>query len=135
MKLALVILACVWSLASSALTVRVVRKRNQLLFELNIKMQLPTSVGEATVDAFEQGEVFYQGGAFGIVKMFDLTNDVEVISDMEMKAYGWCFSLDGITTDTMADKTPVASETSVIEWSYAYAHYVRGEWTAQCVRD
>ena len=75
----------------------------------------------------------FEGGTYGITQMFGLGNDIDVISNEEMKAYGWCFSLDGVVTETMADDTLILSQDSKLRWFYGYAHHLRGEWIAQCV--
>jgi hypothetical protein len=49
-----------------------------------------------------------------------------------MKAYGWCFRLNGEVPELMANEVTDLRENDVIEWYYAYAHYRGGQWIAQC---
>ena len=57
---------------------------------------------------------------------------VEVISDSEMRAYGWCFSIDGVEPDAMPDQVPVPGDGSEIRWYFGFAHYRDGAWVSYC---
>ena len=60
------------------------------------------------------------------------TNYVEIISATEFKAYGWCFTINGVTGDTTSDHTYFESQDDVLGWYFAYSHYKDGDWISQC---
>lgn len=129
----LILLSLLFAFPSFAVTVRVVGPQNSVMMETQVQSELPTHLGIVTVNAFDQESLKYEGGPYGITKINELGGKMEVLSDTEMKAYGWCFSIDGLVPETMADETEVTSPDSVIVWFYAYAHYKDGQWIGQCV--
>lgn len=131
----LILVLTVGSLGAHAVTVEVIGKNGTPLLNHSRISTLPSHVGQISVEVFDEKSVTYQGGIFGISAMFGLGQDIEVISDSEMKAHGWCFALDGAVPETMPDQTPVARQDSTIVWYYAYAHYKDGAWIGQCVRN
>ena len=124
----------VFCLQAKAVEVRVTGPNNTALFSQNTNVAFPVNVGEATLEAFERFEIPFEGGTYGFSKIFEFGNELKTISKSEMKAYGWCFSVDGVTPETMADETPIRGTEKLIEWYYAYAHFKEGLWISQCVR-
>jgi hypothetical protein len=129
-----VLLLCLAALNAGAVNLKIFGKQGELLFESEIQTSLPSDVGTSSIQAFDAGHIRYEGGVSGISKIFELGQDIDVLSDTEMKAYGWCFAVNGSAPDTMPDQTPVISQDTKIEWYYAYAHYKNGLWIGQCVR-
>jgi hypothetical protein len=123
------------SVQSFAVTFEVRGKKQDLLFQTNSSTAVPVKLGQLTVNILDVGQIPYVGNSSGILKIFQLEQDVVVVSDTEMKAYGWCFSIDGLTPETMADQTEITDLNSKIIWCWAYAHYENGQWTGQCVKD
>lgn len=130
-----ILISVLFSMTAHALDVRVVGRANEELLSTKKRITQATTVGDVSVDVLEAFEVPYKGGSFGFSEIAGLGQDIDVISDTEMKAYGWCFSLDGVVPETMADQTPLSGHAGVLEWYYGFAHYKNGEWVAQCVRD
>ena len=56
---------------------------------------------------------------------------MEVLSDTDMRSYGWCFEVDGKVPESYPDSIPLKG-VKKITWFYAYAEYVKGEWISQC---
>ncbi len=123
-----------FSLSAQAITVEVVGEKGEQLFKQNIGLMLPSTVGESTIAIFDQHSVPYVGSDSGIVEIYNLKQDIKVVSDTEMKAYGWCFSINGAVVETMPDETEVLAADAIIQWFYAYAHYKDGQWIGQCVK-
>jgi hypothetical protein len=97
---------------------------------------LGTNVGQLTVDALDRNRIPYRGSASGIAEAFGAPSGLDatvVLSDQEMLSYGWCYSVDGVAPDVYPDQVPVTAKTQKIEWFYAYSHYLKGDWIAQCV--
>ncbi len=123
------------SSGAHAVTVKITGKNRAALFETEIASPIPSDVGSVTIVAFDAAKIPYQGSSNGISKIYDLDQQVEVVSNIEMRAYGWCFAIDGQVPETMPNNTDVLTQQTVVEWYYAYAHYKSGDWIGQCVRD
>jgi hypothetical protein len=134
MKQIITLLILFTTLNTYAITIEVFGKSGEVLFSTHLNYALPFNVGEISVIAFDQKKIPYQGDSSGITGIFNLGSDIEIISDTELKAFGWCFSIDGDIVDTMPNQTDVLSEDSIIQWYYAYAHYKNGDWIGQCLR-
>ena len=57
---------------------------------------------------------------------------LEILSEREMKAYGWCYSINGEVPEAFPDEVALGPQDKVV-WFFAYAHYLAGEWISQCV--
>lgn len=130
-----IIILCFSVNQASALSFSVIGKNREVLLQQEKLVVLPLSVGQISLDIFNQEKVPYVGGVYGFAGLFGIEQDVEVISDSEMKAYGWCYSVDGLIPASMADQLMVDRQESVLEWFYAYAHYKNGIWVGQCVKE
>lgn len=123
-----------WSSLAFAVQLTIRGKAQQLLFSQSVPLQNFEDVGNFSVKVFADNQIPFSGDASGISELYHLSQDIEVISDTEMKAYGWCFSIDGQVPETMPDQTELTNDSSSIHWFYAYAHYKDGEWIAQCAK-
>lgn len=125
------------SLSSHAVTIKVLGKKGVVLFDYEFYAHLPLNVGEVTVLAFDMQKVPYKGNEDGINQIFGIAgngdDDLEVVSDREMKAHGWCYSLNGKVENFFGNQAYLPNQQSVIVWFYAYAHYKNGKWIAMCV--
>ena len=129
-----IIMISLFSLFAHAITVEVLSEKGEQLFQQNIGLMLPSTVGEVTIAIFDQHSVPYAGTESDIAEIYNLKQEIKVVSDTEMKAYGWCFSINGAVVETMPDETEVITADSMIQWFYAYAHYKDGQWIGQCVK-
>jgi hypothetical protein len=93
------------------------------------------SVGEVTIQFLESLALPYKGDVLGFSSLLGVDQHLEILSSDEMKAYGWCFSLDGIVPETLTDVTMVTIEHQQLRWFYAFAHYKQGVWLSQCEED
>lgn len=94
-----------------------------------------TSVGDVTISALDSKNIPYTGDAGGISSIRGTVigdKSLEVITDQEMKAYGWCYQLNGIDPDLMPDQVFIQSSNDVIRWYFGYAHYRDGKWISFC---
>lgn len=94
------------------------------------------SVGRVTVDTLTQAHLPFSGSEAGVKSIRGtVTGDaaLEVISDKEMRAYGWCFLVNGKQSSAMPDKTPIYSSSDKVTWFFGYAHYLNGKWVEMCV--
>lgn len=94
------------------------------------------SVGALTIAALESHAISYSGSEAGLSSIKDTpTGDaaLEVVSDREMRAYGWCYHVNGMEPGLYPDEVSIESPTDKVKWFFAYALYVDGEWTEMCV--
>jgi hypothetical protein len=112
------------------------RESVSILTRSNVAVLRGDSLGSLTdrilSEAARREGLDYEGNDGGVIRIAGLGNAISVISDTEMKAYGWCFRLNGEVPELMANEVTDLGETDVVEWYYAYAHYRGGEWIAQC---
>ena len=57
---------------------------------------------------------------------------IEIISEDEMRAYGWCFSVDGIAPEVFPHEIRITPQTRSIVWHFGFARFYKGEWFTQC---
>jgi len=109
----------------------------QPLLSQEVKFAEGMNVGEVSLMVLDAHQIPYQGVSAGFNQIFGSAiglDAMEVISDNEMMAYGWCFEVDGVVPEVLADKVLVKNGTKMIRWFYGYAHYLNGEWVAQCLK-
>jgi hypothetical protein len=58
-------------------------------------------------------------------------DSLEVISNSEMRAYGWCYEVNGAQPAVMPDKA-ILKGGEHVRWFYAFSHYVAGKWVSVC---
>lgn len=105
------------------------------LLKTNVEQGPARTVGAATIATLEKFEIDYQGTEAGLNSAFGTPvgmDAMEVISDTEMRSYGWCYQVDGSIPEAFPNGIPLASVQHEIRWFYAYAHYLNGEWVSQC---
>ncbi len=94
----------------------------------------PTNVGELTTKTLQDNNISFQGTSQGIRSIFGLTteeNELIIISDQEMLAYGWCYKINGVAPELYPHKVDI-SNNDHIQWYFAFSRYLNGEWVSQC---
>lgn len=92
---------------------------------------LTESVGDISVEIFDQNKVPYIGAAEGFNSIINTPtgmDSIEVVSDTELRAYGWCYSINGKTPDEMPHKIKFNAQTDKLIWFYAYTTNIKNEW-------
>lgn len=92
------------------------------------------NAGEVTVNILEREKIPYIGSAGGMNSIYGTpTGDeaIEVLSDSEMRAYGWCYEVDNEQPSLMPDKVTLNGNEH-LKWFYAFSHYKAGEWLSYC---
>ena len=93
------------------------------------------TVGDLTVHFLRKNKIPFKGSERGINTVFNTpVGDaaIEVISNTEMRAYGWCYFVDDLGPDVFADEYPLDGSIKKIEWIFGFAHYKNGEWLTSC---
>jgi hypothetical protein len=94
------------------------------------------SVGQITTKILgnlQEPFVGSEGGVNSIRGMPMPDQVLEILSSEEMRAYGWCYHVDGVEPGLMPDQVKVAEESASIYWFLAYAEYSKGTWISMCV--
>lgn len=92
------------------------------------------TIGEVTIESLDKLAVPYAGNDRGLNSVFSTPTGLEameVISDTEMLAYGWCYSVNGFEPALFPSEI-TAKENDTILWWFGYAHFKDGEWITQC---
>lgn len=131
----IVFAASAWAPTSRALTLEIQQKKQDVL-RFTLPDPAPNSiVGDVTVEEFRQLEIPFAGDASGILSIYGMGSDLEVLNDRVLKAWGWCFAIDGQVGDKMPDQVQVPLGAKTLKWFYAYALYDSGTWTGYCIQD
>jgi hypothetical protein len=96
---------------------------------------LKTNLGNITVDYFTSAKIPFTGNEFGISSIYNSAvgdDALEVLSDTEMRAYGWCFTLNNQLIDRMPNDVYLSSKQDSIVWFYAFSSYKSGNWNDYC---
>lgn len=94
-----------------------------------------TDVGTLTISTLSKFSIPHQGTPEGLVSAFETPfgdEAIEVISDEELRAYGWCFAVDDIAPEVYPHEAPITAETKSVVWTFGFARFYKGEWVTQC---
>lgn len=104
------------------------------LFILNFEMTSARDVGELTIQTLEQHQIPYIGSEMGMNSIFNTPTGIdamEIISDSEMLAYGWCYKVNDFEPAQYPHEISISSDDHIVWW-FGYAHYKDGQWISQC---
>lgn len=106
------------------------------LYSSQVENSFP-NVGAVTISELEKAKIPYIGNEIGLHTAFNTPTGMdalEVISDEEMKSYGWCYAVDGEIPEIYPIDYKITDSTKKITWFFGHARYFRGVWTDQCLR-
>jgi len=106
------------------------------LFNKKINVSAEVNLGELSVAVLTKNQIPFKGAAEGINSIYNTPvgiDAIEVVSDTKMRAYGWCFSIDGEVPDKMPDQIPVFKDSKKVLWWFAYSTQDMGKWVDYCV--
>jgi hypothetical protein len=93
-----------------------------------------TNVGRASVEIFEKYGIPYVGSELGFNSILNTPVDREAIefpAPDEIRAYGWCFEVDGRQPMGMPNEVALRGNEH-LRWFHAFALYRKGEWVSYC---
>lgn len=93
------------------------------------------NVGELTIATLTKFGIPFKGTTEGLASAFETPTGeaaIEKISEVEYRAYGWCFAVDGVAPDIYPHQALITPETKEITWTFGFARYYKGEWITQC---
>jgi len=125
------------TLPARAATLRVLGVRGEVLLQETVDTG-SGSIGALThrtlENALASGRIGeYRGYETGVASVNHLGSASEVLSDIRMNAYGWCYKVDGEISGLLADQYILTGQEKQIDWFYAYARLERDRWTSMCV--
>lgn len=136
MKTFLFVLGLFTTFSAHALVFEVRGWNDEALFRQYYPMADGVNAGRATVDFLELARsrdgISWEGNERGVLSIAGLGNQV-VQEGNEIRAYGWCYSVNGVEPDRTPDQVIIPHDMSRLVWFYAYGRMVDGEWREQCV--
>jgi hypothetical protein len=93
-----------------------------------------TTVGDFTKTILDQQKIPYKEAGAGFSSILSTpvgAASVEYLNASELRAYGWCYSVDGVEPSLMPGEYVLQGE-ETIRWWYAFSHLVKGEWVSYC---
>lgn len=93
------------------------------------------TVGDLSLHFLTKNNIPFTGNEHSINSIYNTpTGDeaLEVLSDSEMRAYGWCYSVDNKVSYVFADEFPLTDKIKKVEWIFVFAHYKEGKWLSMC---
>lgn len=93
------------------------------------------NVGGITIKGLEEAGVPFVGNAEGISSIGDSPageKAMEIISSTHLRAYGWCYSINGVEPAEMPNKVSINSNDDIIHWYFGFAEYKDGQWITYC---
>ncbi len=103
------------------------------LFSTTVEIS-ETNVGDATVKILTDNGIEFQGSRVGMKSIFNTPTGLdamEIISDFEMNAHGWCYAINGVEPNVYPDEVKLTNKDHVTWW-YGFAHYYKGKWLSMC---
>lgn len=108
---------------------------DQPVFQSESVVDLQSSVGQVSVSLFDQHKIPYIGVAEGFNSIWNTPiglDALEVVSDRLMRAYGWCYMVNGQAYDQMPDQVFLKSQSDELTWFFAYATNENNLWKDYC---
>ncbi len=96
---------------------------------------LPTTAGHLTKYALDTYEIPYTGSALGFSSILNTPpSEIEMITPSYLRAYGWCYKVDGKLGETTPDQFKIDPMSDYkLTWYYGYADKVDNKWVNYCV--
>jgi hypothetical protein len=106
-------------------------------FTLDAFIDATTSdnVGSVTLKGLDEAGIPYVGTSAGISSIGDSPSGekaMEILSSTHLRAYGWCFSINGVEPASMPNEINITSNDDLIHWYYGFAEYKDGQWITYC---
>ena len=109
---------------------------HESVYSGSFKTDLDESVGATSIDIFQAHNIPYKGSDSGMSSILDTPvgdEAIEILSDTKMRAYGWCFSINGVIPDVLSSEISFTKQNDHLNWFFAYSTYDQGVWTDYCV--
>ncbi len=95
-----------------------------------------TSVGSLTLSALSKGAnlgiLTFVGTSRAIQEINQFKPKLVTIDSQEMRAYGWCYAVNGVVSEKAPDTVRINSLNDNVIWFYGYVAKKIGVWQAGC---
>lgn len=94
-----------------------------------------SNVGDETISILEKNRIPYLGTEQGINSIFDTPigkDAYEVLSNNDVNAYGWCYSVNGISPEVNPHEMQIQKGDKIVWW-FGYSQFKDGHWLTQCL--
>lgn len=136
MKKALIVASLFISVSVHAVTWKVFGPcSDQPVYQGTYQADLTKSVGEVSIEIFNQNKIPYIGTDAGFNSINNSPTGLdamEVISDTEMRAYGWCYTVNGQVLTAMPDQMKLKTQQDTLNWFYGYSTNIKNQWKDYC---
>ncbi len=104
--------------------------------DIEIPLNNESTVSKITLDSFLENNVEFIGDERSVNSIIGTPTGLdsyEVISDNEMRVYGWCFEVDGVQPDRFMNEIKIDPKINHhINWFFGSAHFKDGAWLTYC---
>lgn len=93
------------------------------------------TVGELTVATLTKFGIPFLGTDQGLNSVFETPvgmDALEILSDTEMRSYGWCYAVNGVSPEVFPHEIPLTDDIQSITWTFGFAHFKNGQWLSLC---
>ncbi len=101
------------------------------LLEKEYELNKEVSVGQLTIKSLDEAGVKYRGSESHLESAFNTPyglDAMEVISDTKMRSHGWCFDVNGRTSQVYPNDYKIDQDDHIL-WYYCYVSYDSGVWS------
>lgn len=108
---------------------------NQPVAQGQYSADLSKNVGETSISIFNSQQIPFIGAPEGFNSILNTAigiDALEIVSDTEMRAYGWCYSVNGKDLTKMPDQAYFTKQSDELIWYYAYSTNKNGQWSDYC---
>jgi len=106
------------------------------LFKGSFKTDLSENAGKISMDIFDFNKIPYIGTQDGMNSIFATPTGrdaMEIISNTKMRAYGWCYSINGKLPNLLPSQSFLKKQSDHLIWFYAFSTYDNGIWLNYCI--
>jgi hypothetical protein len=129
------ILLALFPLLSHALTFEVVGPcQAKPVYSGAMAVEKPMSAGRATLEILNREGIPFVGSESGLNSILGTPTGlaaIEVLSEEELRAYGWCYEVDGRQPAEMPGEL-ILRGTEHLRWFYAFSLSRRDVWVSYC---
>lgn len=104
------------------------------LFEKKIELNEASTVSAFTLSLFQEFSIPFLGAEAGLNSIYNTPTGMdalEVLSDSQMRAYGWCYTVNGELPENLMNQEVITDE-SEVRWFFGFSFYDAGVWTSYC---
>jgi hypothetical protein len=130
-----ILLAMILSTSAQAVELKFIGPcQEEFIMKTEVKDEFD-NVGELTIATLTKFGIPFQGSPEGLASAFQTPTGkeaLEIVSKDEIRAYGWCYSVDGVSPEVYPHEAFISSDTRSVVWHFGFARSYKGQWVTQC---